>query len=177
MKTMKGVYDSRRISCKLKLRTFNAFSASIFLYNAELWTLTRTLENKIDAFHRRMLRRALNIYWPRKISNEELYRKTHAEPWSVTIRRRLNWLGHLMRLEESTPARKALFEVLTPAKKNIGRPPQTWINIIEEDLARINITLNVQTTPMQTTIEVLMQLTTDRVQWRKTVKDIMAVIR
>ena len=81
-----------------------------------------------------------------------------------------------MRLEESTPARKALFEILTPAKKNIGRPPQTWINIIEEDLARINITLNVQTTPMQTTIEVLMQLTTDRVQWRKTVTDIMAVL-
>ena len=73
----------------------------------------------------------------------------HAEPWSVAIRRRrLNWQGHLMRLEESTPARKALFEILTPAKKNIGRPPQTWIDIIEEDLARINITLNVQTTPM-----------------------------
>ena len=47
MKTMKDVYDSRRISCKVKLQTFNAFSASIFLYNAELWTLTRTLENKI----------------------------------------------------------------------------------------------------------------------------------
>ena len=113
----------------------------------------------------------LTFYWPRKISNEEMYRKTHAEPWSVSIRRRrLKWLGHLMGLEESTPARKALFEILTPAKKNIGRPPQTWINIIEEDHALINITLNVQTTPMQTTIEVLMQLTTDRVQWRKTVK-------
>ena len=67
-----------------------------------------------------MLRRALNIYWPRKISNEELYRKTHAELWSVTTRRRrLNWLGHLMKLEESTPARKALFEILTPQQRKI----------------------------------------------------------
>ena len=57
-----------------------------------------------------------------------------------------------MRLEKSTPARKALFEILTPAK---------WINTIEEEHACINITLNVQTTPMQTTIEVLMQLTTE----------------
>ena len=36
---------------------------------------------------------------------------TKCEPWSiVTERRRLSWLGHLMRLNPETPARQSLKE-------------------------------------------------------------------
>ena len=82
-----------RISTELKIRTFNTYSASIFLYNSELWALTETIQNNIDAFHRKLLRRVIDIRWPKIISNVDLYAKANIEKWSKTIQRRsLNWL-------------------------------------------------------------------------------------
>ena len=72
MKAFDSTYKSKRIGTDLKVRNFNTFSGSIFLYNSELWTLTETQQNEIDSFHRRLLRRVINIQWPRKISNEDL---------------------------------------------------------------------------------------------------------
>ena len=43
------------------------------------------------------------------MKNEEVYHITNVVKWSETIRKqRLSWLGHLLRLEKSTPARIAL---------------------------------------------------------------------
>ena len=44
MKTYEDIYKSKRISISLKVRTFLAYSASVFLYNSELWALSETLE-------------------------------------------------------------------------------------------------------------------------------------
>ena len=60
-KTFEHIYKSKRINTELKIRTFNTYTASIFLYNSELWTLAETMQNIIDAFHRKLLRRVINI--------------------------------------------------------------------------------------------------------------------
>ena len=176
MKAFDSTYKSKRIGTDLKVRNFNTFSGSIFLYNSELWTLTETQQNEIDSFHRRLLRRVINIQWPRKISNEDLYEKVGVEKWSNTIRRRrLNWLGHLMRLEEETPVRRSLRESLTDVRRKVGRPCLTWIKLIEKDLAMINIDLDVNGSSPDELLEKLVNLTADRKKWRETVRDIMAV--
>ena len=103
-KTLNKIVYSRKISNSVKIRTFNAHVASVFLYNSELWTVTKKLEITVNTFQRRHLRKILGIHWPKKITNIELYTKTITEEWSITIqRRRLNWLGHLMRLHPETP--------------------------------------------------------------------------
>ena len=118
LKCITDITKSSKISESLKIRTFNAYVASIFLYNSETWTLSLTLQNNIDAFQRKLLRQSLNIIWPNKISNVELYNRTKQSPWSIIIkRRRLNWLGHLPRLDPNTPVQKALAEALKPVKK------------------------------------------------------------
>ena len=179
MKSFQDIYKSKRISTALKVRTFNAYSASVFLYNSELWTLTDTLEKKIDSFHRKLLTRVINICWPKLISNERLYEKTEATKWSVIIRKkRLNWLGHLMRLDRQTPVRLALFESLQPGRRKRVRPRLTWMMLIEKDLelGDIKVNLKDKRTPEEK-IAVLEGLTEDRSKWRKTVKDIMTVNR
>ena len=129
------IFKSKHINNKLKIRTFQLYISSVFLYNSETWAINQTLINKIDSFHRRTLRYALNIKWPKKINNNDLYTKTRCEPWSKTIkRRRLNFLGHIMRLNNNTPVRRALKEATTPTKGKIGRPNHTWIKTITEDL-------------------------------------------
>ena len=119
-----------RLDIPMKMRAFNCYVASIFLYNSELWGLTRTQENAIDAFHRRLLRTAvLNVKWPKKMSNNEVYERTGAIPWSAAIQfRQLSWFGHLIRLGENTPAKIALRNALQPADRPRGRPPTTWIS-------------------------------------------------
>ena len=176
LKAFDFIFNSKRIGIDLKIRTFNVYSASIFLYNSELWTLTETQENEIDSFHRRLLRKVINIRWPKIISNNDLYEKVGVEKWSVTIRRRrLNWLGHLMRLDEGTPVRKALLESLTDVKRKVGRPQLTWIKAIEKDLASVGIDIDVYGETPERTVQKLVDLTENRKEWRDIVRDIMAV--
>ena len=76
----------------MKLKIFNAFITSIFLYNSELWSLNASMEGMIDAFHRRMLRKMLNVTWPMKMSNEKIHNITKAIPWSKIVEnRRMRW--------------------------------------------------------------------------------------
>lgn len=122
MKKHKQLYKSKHLSRKQKIRHFNTFIQSIMLYNSELWTTTDTINKTVDAFHRRQLRYALNITWPKTIiTNDKLYEITEVTPWSETIEaRRLSWLGHLMRLDPDTPARKAMAIALQPTTRNRG---------------------------------------------------------
>ena len=66
------ILKSNKISLSTRIRAFNAYVASIFLYNSELWTLTKIKEKKINTFQRNLLRKIMNIKWPQIMTNEEL---------------------------------------------------------------------------------------------------------
>ena len=171
-KTFNSIFSSKKNSIKIKLRTFNAYVASVFLYNSELWTLTKKLENTNDTFQRRHLRKILGINWQRNISNNELYARTKCEPWSEIIReRRLTWLGHLMRLHPETPARKALKEYLRKVKRPQGRPKTTWMQTVRQDLTSIGIKLDLSKEAQ--TLKRLSDLTHDRKNWRGIVRRVV----
>ena len=126
--TLETTLNSNEVSEGIKLRIFKAYVESIFLYNSELWTLTKTLENIIHSFQRRMLRKAIHVKWPRTINNKDLYEPTPMTPWSIIIsKRRLSWFGHLLRLPTETPAREALQCYITAAKRPIVRPKTIWL--------------------------------------------------
>ena len=98
------------------------------------------MEKKIDAFHRRQLRYALGIHYPKKISNENLYKLTKVVPWSQTIQqRRLYLLGHICRAPEETPAHQAFIEALKQTKRKCGGQKLTWLALVKKDLDKIGI--------------------------------------
>ena len=143
---LKYILESRKVNTKSKIRILNTYIKSIFLYNSEIWTLTKDLENSIDIYQRTLLRRILNIFWQDKITNTEIHNSTNSTPWSIEIkRRRLNWLGHLLRLDPTSPAKQALRESLRPSKRPRGQPKRTWIKTMQIDLSHINMELNEQT--------------------------------
>ena len=145
MKENSHVYKSKYLTLSQKIRHFRVFAECIFLYNCELWTTTKTINDSIDAFHRRQLRYALGIKYPRVITNQQLYDVTKCEPWSiVTERRQLSWLGHLISLNPETPARQSFKEALRPVKRKPGRPPMTWITTIQQDLSKRDIHINLR---------------------------------
>ena len=78
-------------------------------------------------------------------------------------RRRLSWLGHLMRLNPETPARQSFKEALRPVKRKPGRPPMTWITTIQQDLSKRDIHINLRDI---SAIEKLESMCHDRVGWK-----------
>ena len=112
----------RDISIEVKVRSFNCYASSVFLYNCKTCQLMKTLENTKDSFQRRLLRIAvLNVKWPNIATNDSVYAVARQIPWSQVItRRELNWLGHLFCLSDDTSAKIALQYSLRQTKKPRG---------------------------------------------------------
>ena len=53
----------RLVSEEVRLQSFKAIVESVLLYNCGTWALTEALADKLDCFHRKMLRRVLNVLW------------------------------------------------------------------------------------------------------------------
>ena len=167
MKDLYTIFNSKFISNTLKFRVFQTYISSIFLYNCEIWSLSETQNKLIDAFQRKQLRYAINIHYPKFITNVKLYEITGAEPWSITIkRRRLNLLGHVLRLDEETPVRQALLEAVEPYKRGRGRPPTNWLQTIQKDLADEFIRRGSVYRNSKEFLYIAHRLASDRKEWR-----------
>ena len=79
----------------------------------------------------------------------------------------MNFLGHLCRLHEDTPARKALKESFRIVKKKKGGQKMTWIKYITKDLAAASINLDLKK-PTET-LNYLINIAADRDGWRNIV--------
>ncbi len=141
--SMKYIIENKRTSRVTVKRIFKTYVESVFLYNRELWSMNRKLEIEIDVFQRNQIRRALNIRWYDHVTNEDLYKRVGLKPVSRIVKqRRLRWFGHMSRLPEETPVRKAFKEATRPVKKPRGGQKQTWPKLIENDLKVVNINLD-----------------------------------
>ena len=86
------------ISLWTKIRIFNSNAKSVILYGSETWRLTKKIITQRQTFTNRRLRYILGVWWPKKISNEELWQCIKQERIEVTIRRRKwRWIGHTLR--------------------------------------------------------------------------------
>ena len=113
MRILELLLKSHTVTIKTKLNLLKAYVQSIFLYNSKLWITTKTIADKVDSYQQKLLHHVMDVRSPKIVKNTELYEKAGAEKWnSIVKKRRLSWLGHLLRLNEETPAKKALAEYL-----------------------------------------------------------------
>ncbi len=49
--TLKNIFNTRYNSIRIKVRAFNAYIASVFLYNSEIWTPTKNLKTTSTPFN------------------------------------------------------------------------------------------------------------------------------
>jgi len=113
------------------------------LYGSECWALSRVDARKVDALDQWCLRRILYIRWYHRVSNCEVRRLTEQPPLtSIIQKRRLTLFGHLVRMDESTDARRILTAVSQSEwRRPVGRPYTSWIATLKNDLALHNLTL------------------------------------
>ena len=164
---MKDFFRSKRLHNHHKIKIYKTYIETTLLYNSETWTLTTTLENSLNSFHRRLLRIAINARYPKIVSNEKLYKITKQIPISEIIKkRRLALLGHILRLDPDTPAQRALQYYLTPHKRPVGRPPLTWLALVTKDLTKTLTHHNIRTPLNLRSLEKLSTIAKDKAQWR-----------
>jgi hypothetical protein len=134
------------IRLQTKVRLYRVYILPVLLYGAEAWTLTSSLNQKLDAFHQWCLRRLLRAPYTLHMTNAEVFMLTDEGPISVKIRAsRLRLFGHVARSKpEEDHARALRATIFGPPKywkRPVGRPRTTWSRTIEADLATQNLGL------------------------------------
>lgn len=152
---LRSIWRSKQYSLKTKMILYNCNVKSVLLYGSESWPVIKTDMRRMEVFHNGCLRRICQTFWPNKISNNELYKKTGS--WSITkeiTRRRLRWLGHVLRMEQDSITKVAL-RWTPPGKRKPGRPKTTWRRTVTQELEQMNLSWGEA-----------QHAARDRIQWR-----------
>ena len=96
---MKPILSNLNITMDTKLRLLKAYVWSTLLYGCESWTISESVNKKLEAAEMWFLRRMLRISWKEKKSNETVLQQSGIRRSLIkTIRRRqLEFLGHINR--------------------------------------------------------------------------------
>ena len=124
------------VSQKVRVELFRAYVEPILLYACGTWGYTSLELESLEAFHRRLLRRAINVRYPDSISNSALYKTTGISPLGVTITKtRWELFGMMLRLPDDAPARQSMaLYTKPPGKAKRGAPVKTLPVLIQDDL-------------------------------------------
>ena len=99
---MGKILKNRQLSMKTKLRVLDCYIFSTLTYGSECWTISQTMEKRLQSVEMWFYRRMLRISWTDHMSNEKVLAKAGTRKKFVeTIRKRqLQFLGHVLRKEE-----------------------------------------------------------------------------
>jgi hypothetical protein len=136
------ILKRRSISQSIKIRLYKTNIRPVVTYGAETWTVTRKREKMLMTWERKILRK---IYGPTKENgqwriktNEELLTKYKAPDIANVIKiRRLEWLGHVVRMNETRSVK--IFEGKLEGRRGRGQPRLRWINYVEDDLRKLGV--------------------------------------
>ena len=97
--------------------------------------VTSEIRRKIQTFENRRLRYILRIWWPKIISNKDLWRATGQEDTNLEIRKRkFRWIGHTLRKEDGEYQKPPYYGTLKEAEREEDlrlagedRSPKKWV--------------------------------------------------
>ena len=180
MNKLNNIWNSKTIKRHTKIKTYKTLVKSILLYNSGTWGMTKGEEEKIDAFHRKQLKRILQIKYPTKIKNEILYKKTNEEPVSNTIRMtRWKLFGHILRRTKNIPAYQAMENYFSKTENTgfRGKRRTTLPTTLNDDLDKLHTQTNKHLTDHnyykrltlhnKTDLETLRELAQERKTWKR----------
>ena len=70
---------------------------SVLLYGSESWTISRAMQERLQAVEMWFLRRMLRIPWVDRVTNEEVLGRagTHRQLMRAIVTRQIRFLGHI----------------------------------------------------------------------------------
>ena len=139
MHSMNKVWRQTRLQLQTKLRLYQTCILSILLYCSETWTLLQEDLRKLEVFHMRSQRMIIGIRWHDFVRNTEVVDRTNLPCVQDIAKRRNSLFGHVVRLDDHTPAHRALSQVAAARtgprfgpgwRRRPGRPRHSWVQQI-----------------------------------------------
>ena len=123
--SLRKTLTSRKINLALRIRLVKTYVWSTLLYCCELWTISSTMQKRLEAFEMWCYRRILRISWTERKTNEEILNMMDIERSLIlTIRKRqLTYFGHLSR---HNGIQKDILDGRVPGTRARGRQRQKW---------------------------------------------------
>ncbi|XP_065197534.1 uncharacterized protein LOC135829055 [Sycon ciliatum] len=142
----KAVFANSEFPIGLKRVVYGVTVLAVLLYGAENWTPRQRDLQRLESFHLRSIRMVLGVSRARQM--DEHVTTLQVRQWwgdmeqvsDKVRRRRLQWLGHLARMDDRIP-RQLLFGAL-PYKRPPHGPRKRWKDPIKHDLTAVSIGMN-----------------------------------
>ena len=74
---LKNIWKNSQLSINTKLRIFRSSVLAVLLYGCKTWRMIKNDKTKLNIFLHECLQRILKIYWPMKMTDEEIRFKTN----------------------------------------------------------------------------------------------------
>jgi len=140
------------------LKLFYRIVSSRILFSIYNVATSSYRDEKLEAAHQKLQRRLLGNR-NHKVRNEVIRKKSGSWKLELIIKeRRLRWLGHVLRIQDSRIPRQAIQWELRGYKRKPGRTRKNWMDIVRRDLK-----------DMGTTWDEVEELATNRAEWRQRV--------
>ena len=143
-RSFQKLWKSKQLSIPLKCKLYRALVLSVVLYSSETWTMNKSTQRKLESFHTSCLRRILCFSYLERSTNEEVLARSRMSTLSAMIKiKRLNWFGHILRMNDDRLALRAFTWEPTEKYRYAKRAPEgqrmTWMDQLEEDCSRNNM--------------------------------------
>ena len=128
-----------KVKVETRIKMYNSLIKPVLLYNSSTWGITENGKKNLNSFHRKQLRQVLNVRYPDKLKDRDVYDKTGGKQITLEILAgRWRLLGHVLRLNVEIPAHMAILNYLKKSNKQKfqGRPRVTLPLTLNEDITK-----------------------------------------
>ena len=162
-----------KISLAVRLKLYITYVKTVLLYNSSTWALAKADQESLDSFHRQQIRNLLHVKYPNILRNKDLYELINDIPLSLTVLiNRWRLFGHVLRLHESTPARKAMEHYFSDSNSKMfpGSQRITLPVCLNSDIecAHDNLDIfNIASFKTRDDLQKLIDIANDRDRWKQ----------
>ena len=166
--SLKHVWDAP-MGVGLKSVVYATCVRTILLFGGECWVPTTALTGRLNTFHNNCLRRIVGVRRSDRHSSSYLYQRcAEHDIYTHLSVLRLRHYGHIQRMPGSRFPKRALCSKAPPGfeRRPVGRPRTQWLQLVDEDLARLAASLGVPKSSLHA-------LTANRSKWREALSSLL----
>ena len=139
-KLSQRAWNNKMLTTRTKIRIHETCILSTLLYGSETWTSYAGQEKRLNIFHLRCLHKILSITWEDKKTNTEVLKTANLQTIpTILCKRRLRWLGHVTRMDDSRIPKQFLYGQMAEGSRARGRPKLRFKDKCKISMSRCNI--------------------------------------
>ena len=126
---MRKLFFSRTLPTRLKSLALRAYIYPTLTWASETWILATVARKKLQTWWNKRARICLGVTKKAHIPMDTIFERTGLEEiYEMLCRRRLKYLGHIVRYPVDRWVRKTVAAARPEKARNRGRPKSTWLN-------------------------------------------------